>query len=90
MTCSGCSDAVSRVLGKLGIVNFSSERPKRVTLFEATLITTKTLTLCLDQNAIEKVDIDLKEKKVTITTTLSEETILEQLKKSGKAVKVAK
>lgn len=55
MTCTGCSGAVERVLGKL-------------------------------KEKVEKVDIDLDNKKVFVTSTLSSDELLETLKKTGKEV----
>lgn len=55
MTCSGCSNAVNRILLKK-----------------------------LGENA--KFDIDLDGKKVTIESDVSQEQLMEYLKKSGKAV----
>ncbi|EAT45611.1 AAEL003136-PA [Aedes aegypti] len=53
MTCTGCSGAVERVLGKL-------------------------------KEKVEKVDIDLENKKVFVTSTLSSDELLETIKKTGK------
>ncbi|XP_058461732.1 copper transport protein ATOX1 [Malaya genurostris] len=53
MTCTGCSGAVERVLGKL-------------------------------KDKVEKVDIDLDNKKVFVTSTLSSNELLETIKKTGK------
>uniref|UniRef100_T1E2W6 Copper transport protein ATOX1 n=1 Tax=Psorophora albipes TaxID=869069 RepID=T1E2W6_9DIPT len=53
MTCTGCSGAVERVLGKL-------------------------------KEKVEKVDIDLDNKKVFVTSSLSAEELLETIKKTGK------
>ncbi|KAB7507255.1 Copper transport protein ATOX1 [Armadillidium nasatum] len=59
MTCEGCSNAVKRVLDKLG-----------------------------DQ--VTDVDINLNEKSVHVTSSLSSDEILEKLKKTGKEVKYIK
>ncbi|XP_053684935.1 copper transport protein ATOX1 [Sabethes cyaneus] len=55
MTCTGCSGAVERVLGKL-------------------------------KEKVEKVDIDLDNKKVFVTSKLTSEELLETIKKTGKEV----
>ncbi|XP_055536824.1 copper transport protein ATOX1 [Wyeomyia smithii] len=55
MTCTGCSGAVEKVLGKL-------------------------------KEKVEKVDIDLDNKKVFVTSNLSSEELLETIKKTGKGV----
>ncbi|XP_055619437.1 copper transport protein ATOX1 [Toxorhynchites rutilus septentrionalis] len=55
MTCTGCSGAVERVLGKL-------------------------------KEKVEKVDIDLENKKVFVTTNLTSDELLETIKKTGKEV----
>ncbi|KAG0171673.1 Cytosolic copper metallochaperone [Apophysomyces sp. BC1034] len=54
MTCSGCSNAVSRALNKL--------------------------------EGVENVDIDMDKQEVVVTTTLTRETVLEAIKKTGKEV----
>uniref|UniRef100_A0A182UAM4 Copper transport protein ATOX1 n=1 Tax=Anopheles melas TaxID=34690 RepID=A0A182UAM4_9DIPT len=53
MTCTGCSGAVERVLGKL-------------------------------KEKVEKVEIDLDNKKVFVTSSLTADELLETIKKTGK------
>ncbi|AMD19559.1 HCL592Cp [Eremothecium sinecaudum] len=56
MTCSGCSNAINRVLTKL-------------------------------QPEVSKIDISMEKQTVDVETTLSYDTILEAIKKTGKQVK---
>jgi copper chaperone CopZ len=69
----GCANAARRVLGRLGGSWLSSVH--------------SFIHLLADK--VQDVQIDVKSQKVDVTTDLSQEGILEVLKKTGKEVKAA-
>lgn len=76
MTCSGCSSAVERVLGKLGGM-----------LKTRLLVISRILQQGVPSDKVQTVDINLDEKLVKVSSSLSKEEIFEALKKTGKEVK---
>uniref|UniRef100_A0A0M3II72 Copper transport protein ATOX1 n=1 Tax=Ascaris lumbricoides TaxID=6252 RepID=A0A0M3II72_ASCLU len=80
MTCEGCANAARKVLSKLGdaLHLFS-----RVVQFHLPCDPKFTPRLLLAGD-VSNVDIDIPAKKVSVTTTLPADTILETLMKTGK------
>jgi copper chaperone CopZ len=75
MTCEGCSNAVKKVLGKLGGRHKAPFCHARKNIAQS----------CIDK--IHNVEIKLDEKLVTVDTDLGKEEVLEALRKTGKEVK---
>lgn len=76
MTCEGCSGAVQRVLSKLqGIfsVNFWSAAYKKGHVLG---------------QGIETFEINLQDKKVSVTSSLTAEEVLNVIKKTGKTTEL--
>ena len=71
MTCSACSAAVERVLG----------RKQGDNLYESRDIANTNWFTILE---VQKIDIDMEKQKVYVTSSLSDEDLLAALKKTGR------